>query len=73
MTRTGAGSLLLGRPRIAPCLAWSPHEPSTKRTGKKVEAAPVQCNRPTGHDGNHMHLLASFERLAEWTPSEVIK
>ena len=73
MTRTGAGSLLISHPRIQPCLAWSPHEPGTIRKGRTEKPTPVQCNRPAGHDGHHIHLLTNFERLAEWTPSEVIK
>lgn len=73
MTTATRPSLLSPRPRIVPCLAWSPHEPGTIRKGRTEKATPVQCNRPSGHDGNHIHSLADFERLAEWTPSEVIR
>lgn len=40
--------------------------------GIKGKPVPVQCNRPSGHDGNHMCLAGNFERLAEWTQAKVI-
>jgi hypothetical protein len=55
------------------CNAWSPHEAGQRRVGRSERPVPVQCNRPAGHDGNHMCLTGSFERLAEWAPAEVIK
>lgn len=61
------------RERLKPCNSWSPHEPLQKRRNKGYVNIPVQCNRPKGHDGNHMLLAGSFERLAEWGPAEVIK
>jgi hypothetical protein len=27
----------------------------------------VECNRPYGHDGNHMWSTTTGARLAEWT------
>jgi hypothetical protein len=33
----------------------------------------VQCNRPSGHDGNHVHSTAKQARLYEWTPSILVK
>lgn len=70
---TGYKSGLNGRPHLTPCGVWSPHQPGMIRQGKVEKPVPVQCNRPEGHDGNHMTLLGSFERLAEWGHCEVIK
>ena len=64
---------LLSPPRFTSCNVWSPHEAGMVRRGRLETPVPVQCNRPAGHPGNHMCLAGSFERLAEWTPSEVIK
>jgi hypothetical protein len=69
-------SLLRGRMTpadIKPCGVWSPHEAGQVRQQKTTKATPVQCNRPEGHTGNHMCLLGTFERLAEWGHCEVIK
>lgn len=62
-----------GRPALTPCGCWSPHQPGMVRQGRNEKPVPVQCNRPQGHSGNHMTLLGSFERLAEWGQCEVIK
>jgi hypothetical protein len=67
------GSLLAGRPRLTPCNAWSPHEAGRVKQGRGEKSVPVQCNRPSGHSGNHLCLLGSFERLAEWGQCEVVK
>jgi hypothetical protein len=64
---------LLSSPRLQPCNCWSPHEPGVKRLARDIVAVPVQCNRPSDHEGNHMCLLGSFERLAEWEPAKVVK
>jgi hypothetical protein len=73
VTDTG-GSLLASRPkRPVLCGSWSPHEAGTVRRGREAIPVPVQCNLPHGHDGNHMNLLPSFEKLAEWGQSEVYK
>jgi hypothetical protein len=64
---------LLSRLRLDPCHCWSPHEPGRKRQGRGEVAVPVQCNRPAGHDGNHMCLLGSYELLAEWGQATVVK
>lgn len=69
---TGVSSPLFGRPKLTPCKAWSPHEPGMERHGRQEKPVPVRCNRPQGHDGNHMCLAGSFERLAEWGQCEVI-
>jgi len=66
-------SSLARQTMLKPCNAWSPHEPGTKRVGRREQPIPVQCNRPESHDGNHMHLLGSFDRLAEWGKCEVIR
>lgn len=55
------------------CNTWSPHQPGVEKHGRQTKAVPVQCNRPSGHDGNHMCLLPTFERLAEWAQTEVFK
>lgn len=59
--------------KFEPCGVWSPHEPATRKVGKRQEACPVQRNRPYGHDGNHMCLNGAFDRLAEWGPAEVLR
>ena len=59
--------------RLAPCDSWSPHEPLSDKYKKNGKPRPVRCNRPAGHDGNHMYLLPNFDRLAEWTPSQVVR
>lgn len=64
---------LLTRPKLDPCNSWSPHEAGRIKYGKGEKPVPVQCNRPSGHAGNHMCLAGSFERLAEWEPGKVIK
>jgi hypothetical protein len=64
---------LLSPPRLQPCNCWSPHQPGVKKKNHGTEAVPVQCNRPEGHEGNHMCLLGSYERLAEWEPAKVVK
>lgn len=70
---TGSRPSLLGRPKLTPCGVWSPHTPGVERNGKKEKPVPVQCNRPHGHDGNHMCLYGSFERMAEWGQCEIVK
>ena len=64
---------LLGPPKFSPCNCWSPHEAGRKKQGRGEKAVPVQCNRPSGHDGNHMCLAGSFERLAEWEQARIVK
>lgn len=59
--------------RITPCGVTSPHKPGVVRVGRGERPVAVECNRPAGHSGNHMCLLGSFERLAEWGQCEVIK
>lgn len=61
------------RLKFEPCASWSPHEAGVRKIGKRQEPCPVQCNRPYGHDGNHMCLNGAFDRLAEWGPAEVIR
>lgn len=58
---------------MAPCNVWSPHEPGTVRQAREVRSVPVQCNRPADHEGNHMCLAGSFERIAEWEQAKVVK
>lgn len=55
------------------CGSWSPHETTQKRVGWGFQKVPVQCNRPAGHDGNHMWSTTTNARLAEWGPAEVIR
>jgi hypothetical protein len=72
--RAGAVGTVIARNLIpAPCNVWSPHEAGRVRQAKAEKAVPVQCNRPSGHGGNHMCLTGSFERLAEWEPAKVVK
>ena len=66
------GSGRPAKPVMRPCNSWSPHEPSRRRLNRGEQSVPVQCNRPSGHSGNHMCLLGSFERLAEWEQAKVV-
>ena len=59
--------------RLTACNSWSPHEAGLEKHNRTTKAVPVQCNRPSGHDGNHMCLLGTFEKLAEWGQAEVFK
>ena len=72
-TARDAQTRAFGTTRMDPCNAWSPHEPGRRRQGRTEVSVPVQCNRPRGHSGNHMCLMGSFERLAEWGPAEVFR
>ena len=64
---------LLSAPKMRFCGSWSPHEPGMQRKGRQEKPVPLQCNRPEGHDGNHMCMTRNFERLAEWGQCEVVK
>lgn len=64
---------ILAFPKLEPCNVWSPHQPGMRKQGRTEKPVPVQCNRPEGHSGNHMCLLGSYERLAEWEPAKVVK
>lgn len=64
---------LLSLPKLKPCNQWSPHEPGRKKVNRGEVSVPLQCNRPEGHEGNHICLTGPFERLAEWTQSKVVK
>jgi hypothetical protein len=64
---------LLAATKLKGCDAWSPHEPGMERKGRTERPVPVQCNRPQGHEGNHMTVTRTFERLAEWGQCEVVK
>lgn len=73
MTTAAPGPGAMGGRTLSACNVWSPHAPVINRKGLKLIPGPVACNRPEGHDGNHMHLLGSFEKLAEWGRCEVYK
>ena len=64
---------LLERPKFTACNCWSPHEAGRQKINRGEKSVPVQCNRPEGHTGNHMCLMGSFERLAEWEPARIVK
>jgi hypothetical protein len=67
------GSGLTMGTTLTACNCWSPHAPGVERHNRQEKHVPVQCNRPSGHEGNHMYLLRSFEKLAEWGQAEVYK
>lgn len=69
----GSERVMAPLPHFSPCNCWSPHEPGRKKQQRGEMAVPVQCNRPSGHEGNHMCLMGSFERLAEWEQTKVVK
>lgn len=66
----GGGRQMTERPK--PCDSWSPHEPGMSARGIRGKPVPVQCNRPSGHSGNHMCLAGNFDRLAEWEQAKVV-
>lgn len=69
----GSERVISPLPRPNPCNCWSPHQPGRKKQGRGEISVPVQCNRPEGHPGNHMCLMGSYERLAEWEQTKVVK
>jgi hypothetical protein len=49
--------------RIWPCGAFGP----AIATGPKAKKRPARCNRPEGHDGEHVeHAPRTFAVLARW-------
>lgn len=59
---------------MTPCGCSSPHHPHLVRRRPTELYAQVLCNRPSGHEGNHMWSDGRLARIAEWTRSgEVIR
>lgn len=52
---------------MVPCRAMSPHTPKVVvRSGRKV-ALSVECNRPSGHEGDHMCSSIKTGPQYRWT------
>ena len=51
---------------MRPCSAIGPEAPTRVPIPASVRREGLRCNRPAGHDGDHMFSLPKAARLVTW-------